>query len=294
MNMQKITGGILGAMFLIAPFNIAQALSSEVHITKDGATTISSAKIMQIAGGTLFARLYWGDAFVRFTIKTDSKTTISRATGETTTLAEVSEGDIVDATGTLEPGSNTLNLIASSIKNTSVQKGQAVISGSVTAINLSNREFTLNDKSKGVVTVKVGVDTKFNKGNRVLTIGSLRVGDTITKALGDYDYATKTLLVTGTPVTVYINMAQFTPQNFAGTLVEVVGATTTTPILKIKIGTTVHTVKLNEKTTTLNAARKALGINRFIPGDAVRFYGKLQEVDEPIIDNVEVIRNTSL
>lgn len=283
---------VLGVFTLLAPLGNAQALSSEVSITKDGVASVSNAKVMQIAGNTFFSRLYWGDSYIRMTIKTNAKTKFFRATGEATTLAEVAVGDLLDISGELQTGVDTLTLIAHTIKNSSVQKEQAVLSGKITAIDLSLRQFTIESKKAGTVTIKVAATTPFTKGSRTIDIGHLRVGDTISKAAGDHDLATKTLSVTTAPIVVHVDMTLFKPRNFVGTLTEApnTGATT----LKVTIGGTLHIITLNDKTAIMKKDKSSIGLNRFVAGDIIRLYGTLRESDDPAIDNVEVVRNMSL
>lgn len=287
--MKKTIVTILAVLALATPTGFAFALNSEMHLTKDGAASISQAKVMQIAGNTLFARLYWSDAFIRFTIKTNSSTKFFRGTGEKTTISEIKEGDILDVTGTLETGTDTLNLVATSIKNSSVQKGQATLSGTVTNIDLSQRQFIMSTKDNGDVTIKTGISTPFLKGTRTLSIGDLHVGDTITKTSGDFDYTAKILITD--KVSIYTDMSIYKPQNYTGKLTEtpVSGATS----IKITVGKTIYTVYFNDKTSIMRANRSAATLARFVVGDSIRFYGTRREIDDPIID-AEVIRNTDL
>src|SRR3989338_4115549 len=116
---------VFGTLFLLASFvNVSAISNSEVHITKDGRASITSAKVMQLAGSTFFTRLYWGESYIRFLIKTNNNTKFFRGTGEATTLSEVSVGDILDVSGVLESGSESLVLVAATVKNSSVQKQQ--------------------------------------------------------------------------------------------------------------------------------------------------------------------------
>ena len=292
--MKKYFTALFGALIFMAPFAMVQAFSSEVHIAQDGKASISSAKVMQIAGGTLFTRLYWGDAFVRLTVKTNTKTKFFRGTNEVTTIAEVGEGNLLDISGELESGTDSLSLVATSIKNSSVQKEQATFSGKVTAVDLSARAFTLETKKSGIITVNVSANTTFIKGSRTVDIGHVQVGDTITKTSGEYDIPTKVLTVTQAPVVIYINLAQFKPQTFVGTIADMSAATSTPASLKIMINKISYTVNLNNKTEVMNKARKSVGLNRFVAGDAVRLYGAIRQSDDPFIDDVEVLRNMSL
>ena len=55
----------------------------------------------------------------------------------------------------------------------------------------------------------------------------------------------------------------------------------------------VYTVNLAQTTLVLNKVRSAALLSRFVVGDTVRIYGRIEEVDEPIID-AEILRNISL
>lgn len=279
---------IILVALLFVPFAFTQA-ASEIHVTKDGKALISSAKVTQIAGNTLFTRLYWGDSFIRLTIKTGNTTAFSRATGEATTIAEIKEGDFLDASGELAGQSETLTLIATSIKNSSVQKERTVTFGTVTGINLSAHQFTLQTKKLGAITVNVASSTKVFKGSRTLDLEHLRVGNIITKASGDYDLPTKTLAAES--FTIYIDPLFYKPRLFKGVLSEAPSSGSTS--LLIRIDDIPFTVFLSGTTTVMRTDKSTTTIERFLKGDSIRLYGTRREVDEPIID-VEAIRNMNL
>lgn len=282
---------ILGVLMAFTPIGVAHAVSSEVHITKDGKASVSSAKVMQIAGSTLFARLYWGDAFVRITIKTNSSTKFLRATGEATTIAEVNEGNLLDVSGELQTGSDTLSIVASSLKNSSVEKEQSVFSGTAEGINLSLRQFTLNSKERGVVMVKVATSTQFIKGSRTLDLEHLRVGDRITKVSGDYDIPSKTL--SAVSVTTYVDLSLYKPRLFIGKLTETPTLSSGSTSIKVTANGVLFSVFIGDKTAIMRNNRSTTTLQRFVAGDAIRLYGTRREIDEPIID-AEVIRNMNL
>lgn len=281
------------AVILFVFFPVATTLAfsgAEVHIDSKGNTTISEVKVMQLAGGTLFTRIYWGDSYIRLTIKTNNNTRFYRETGEGTTIAEIAVGNILDIAGTINSGSDVLTITATSIKNNSVQKKQNIFSGKVTGIDLSAGSFTLSTSNSGNVTVKTSSGTQFIKGSRNLDLAHLLVGDTITKTSGDYDIPTKTLQASS--VTTFVPVGYYSPKNFQGKLVE--GSSSSLPTtIKVSIDGKIYTVQLNSSTSILNTARKSVLLSRFVVGDTIRLYGAIREVDEPIID-AEIVRNTNL
>jgi hypothetical protein len=281
----------LTMLMVLAPWSFAHALSSEIHVTKEGKANVSSAKVMQIVGNTFFARLYWGDAFIRFTIRAGSSTKFMRATGEATTIAEIKEGDILDASGELQSQTDTLTLVASSVRNSSVQKEQAVLSGNVISVDRSNRQqFLMTTKDRGVVIVNIATSTQFFKGTRTLDFDHLRAGDRVTKVTGDFDLSSKN--ISAQAVTIYLDTNQFKPKNFVGKLSEVPSSLDATT-LKIIVDKTIYTVNLNSKTIIMRNDKSITTLQRFVAGDSVRFYGAIRETDEPIID-AEVVRNMSI
>ncbi len=285
--MKKLSIAILG----LAAFLGTTAHAAEINVTKTGTATISGAKVMQIVGNTFFTRLYWGDSFARFTVRANTDTKFFRATGEATTIAEISEGDILDATGILEPQSSSLTMNAATIKNSSVLKEQAALSGTVISVDTSDaRQFLLSSKDRGVVMVNTASTTQFIKGSRAIDLDHVRAGDRITKVIGDYDLAAKK--IAARTVLVYIDSNIFKPRNFTGKLVEAPSSPDAT-ILKITINKTTYTVNLDPKVLILNNKKNPTTLQRFVIGDTIRFYGAIREVDDPIID-AEVVRNLNL
>ena len=278
----------LGLVTIIFPITFVTA-GTVVNINSNGDAVILGSKVMQLAGGTLFSRMYWGDSYVRLTIRTNSSTKFYRATGEATTLSEIAEGNVLDVSGSINSGSDVLTITATSIKNESVQKKQNVFSGKVTSIDPSG-SFTLNTASYGDVTVKTDSNTQFIKGSRSLDFNHLLVGDTITKASGDYDIPTKTLQATS--IVTFVVPDYYKPKNFQGILQTVTGVTPPTSITVLIDGKS-YTVNITSSTSILNAVRNTVLLSRFVSGDTVRIYGAIREVDDPIID-AQILRNISL
>lgn len=279
---------LVGVLMMVMPVAFVEAASSEMHVEASGKASVTNAKVMQIAGSTFFARLYWGDAFIRFTVKTNSKTKFFRATGEATTIDEIQPGDLLDVSGELESGSNTLNLVATSVKNASVQKEHSALSGNVAKIDLSLRQFTMYSTVWGPVTVKTSTTTIFTKGNRTLDLEHLRVGDKLTKVVGDYNIASQTMIADS--VTTHLDMSQFAPRLFVGKLIETPSGSSA---IKVMIDNVPHQITINDKTEIMRKDRSKVTLQRFVLGDAVRIWGALREVDDLVVD-AEVVRNINL
>ncbi len=280
----------LALAILLAPFFVSAAASNdraEIHVDREGNARIEGAKVAQVAGTSFYVRLYWGDAFIRFIVKTKSNVQVTRSLGEPTTLSEVAVGDILSLSGQLESGSDSLVLVADTIKDLSIQKGQSKFSGVVTAVEPLNNRFTMAPNMSSSVAVLVGTTTKIMKGSRLIDLSRVKLGDKITKAVGEYDYGTKTL--SAREITVYVDKNIFLPKNFQGTLKAIDGAGN--PV--VTIDGVEYTVKLEAGAVILNKIRESILLSRFLVGDKVRLYGNVVEADEPII-NASVLRNINL
>jgi len=160
----------------------------------------------------------------------------------------------------------------------------------VVSVDLSGRKFVLNAKNVGTIIVYATTTTQFIKGNRVLDLGHVKAGDTITKTSGDYNLTTKTLVAES--VVTYVDLNNYKPKNYEGKLQEIAGITAPTSI-KISINGVSYVVNISSKTSILNKNRNSVSLSRFVVGDTIRIYGAIQEVDNPII-NADIVRNTSL
>lgn len=213
-----------------------------------------------------------------------------RATGEATTINEISEGNLLDITGELESGTTGLTLVASSIKNSSVQKEQASFPGKVVSVDLNLRNFVMDTKKVGQITVQATSTTVFLKGNRTLDLAHVRVGDTIVKASGDYDISAKIMVADS--VRTFVDPNMYKPKIFEGKLSAIV-STTSPATLKVAISGVDYVVYLSSKVQVMNKVRNPASLDRFVVGDNIRLFGVLRELDDPIID-VDIVRNTSL
>ncbi len=223
-------------------------------------------------------------------VETTGQTKFYRGTGEITDVSEVSVNDLINITGQLQSGSDSLVLVANTLTDTSVQKEQTTTSGTVTSVDVSSGTFALNSKTLGAITVSTNGATTFIKGNRTLDLAHVTAGDAITKTSGDYNLTTKTL--TATNVVTYVNMNMYQPQNYQGTLVSVAGTSLPTSVV-VSVGNISYTVMLTQTTAVLSNKKSPALLARFIPGDTVRLYGTIREQDAPVID-ASILRDLNL
>ena len=99
--MQK--GLLLGLFFLAFPaFAFAVndynphsvgAGNPELHIKADGTASIKSGKIDQVVGTTFYLGLRWGGIPMRFTLKTDAGTKVTKRYGGGASTSQIGVGD---------------------------------------------------------------------------------------------------------------------------------------------------------------------------------------------------------
>lgn len=263
----------------------------EISINKDGEISIIGAKVIQFAGSTIYTRVTWENSFIRLLVKTGQSTNITRRFGESIKISNIAVGDYLSIDGVLESSADSLSIMASSLKDLSDQTQQNNFSGTITAIDSSLQSFTLNAKNIGSIRVNLNTSTSITLGTRIVDVGHLKVGSKITSITGVYNYADKSFQAQG--IVVYIDMGIFKAKNFSGILKAAPGKNLPTTMV-VTIKSTDYLVKLSENTQVINNKRKAVALSRFVEGDSIVFYGAIQENDNPIIDNVEIVRNASL
>ena len=285
-----IGSALAESMFSDSSFNVSSP-KSEIYINKDGKVSIVGAKIVQFAGSTIYARVIWDNAFIRIMLKTNQNAVITRRYGEIIKVANLSIGDYLSVEGNLESNSDSLSVIVATIKDLSDLTQQNNFSGTISSIDSSYSSFYMASKSSGNIKVVLNSSTPITLGSRTVDVYHLKVGDKITSVTGVYDYGTNTLKAD--KITVYLDMSIFKARNYKGTL-KLMSAKTLPAVFVVTIGSKDYTVKLSADTWVINNRRNTISLSRFMEGDSVVFYGALQETDEPIIDNVEIIRNASL
>lgn len=268
----------------------------ELHIKADGTLTLKSGRVDQIVGNTFYLGVTWGTLPMRFTMKTDTRTGVTKRYGGNATVSEINTGDYLDVEGEFFVGSDFFGVQALRVKDWSLQEESAMFSGVVLEMSPSE-ELTLRTLQGQTISVRLATSSaaKVTKGSVVIPFGRLKKGDAVLSASGIYDYARN--LLTVDRVAVYQNKADFAARNFEGTLKQVVSKEMPATLI-ISIGGVDYTVRLTEKTAVLKKNRSRAELARFVVGDTVRFYGPIREeektLQEIIVVDAEIVRNLNL
>ncbi len=278
---------VAAVLLLIAVPAYATAPVSEIHITADGKFSAKNIVVMQKSDTTLFSRANWNNAFIRLTVLTNqqgSTTQITKNNGGAGAVADIQEGDILNIEGTLSPVSDTLQVIATKIKDLNLNKEDKILSGTVKSVDYTAGSLTLTSKTLGVVTVVVdGSKVNLQKGVRTVSLGEVVVGDKVLSVSGSYDYTAKTLAANA--MELYQDKSVFLPKNFDGTIKEILSGA-----LTVIVGKQDYTVFLSAGTTITNKNKVPVDLSRFAVGDKVRLYGSIRQVNLQQID-ASAIRN---
>lgn len=286
---RRHTAYALAAAAFLLPVVAAAGASSEVNLASDGTLSAKRVVVIQKAGSNLFTRATWSQAFVRLTVLVNASTVIMKNHGETMTVADLKEGDLLDIEGTLASGADTLIVNPTSIRDISLERESKTLSGAIANIDRSALSFTLSNKTFGDTTVIMSASTAITKGARSIAFADFKVGDRVLSASGMYDYPTNALAASD--ISIYQDQSIFTPRNFQGALKSISG-TTLPASMVVTVGNTDYTVYLSAQASVLKNNKTAASLVRYVVGDKVRFYGSirqtnLSEIDASIVRDLE-------
>ena len=264
----------------------AAAANSELHFTPDGTFTAKNVVIYQKAGTNFFSRAVWGTTFLRFVIVTSTSTVITKKYGESATAADIKEQDIIDITGTLANGGDSMVINAKTIRDTALQTAGKTFSAVVLSVDSGGQMFVLHDKTMGKTNVAIG-GAPITKGARTITMDELKAGDKVLSVPGTYSYSTNTL--NADSIVVYQDDKMFKPRNFEGTLKSISG--TALPVTAVvTVGATDYTVYVPVGAPILKNSKAATVLSRYVVGDKVRFYGAIRPTNFTEVD-AEILRD---
>ncbi|TSC57421.1 MAG: hypothetical protein Greene041679_328 [Parcubacteria group bacterium Greene0416_79] len=266
----------------------------EVHIKRDGAVSIRSARAAHLVGTTLYLQLSWGQLPMRFLMKTSGQTQVTKKYGGASSVVSIKVGDYLDVDGDFFVGSDLFGVEAKQVKDWSLQEESETFSGQIAAL-LPAAAFTLRTREGKEILVQPATTSIILKGSVVISQNRLAVGDAVLFADGVYDYAHNTLAAAR--MAVFQDKRQFLARNYEGILMGI--DTVASPsVMQVSVGGVLYRVSLGEKTVVQKRNKEAAELARFVAGDTVRFFGPLEEAaytlrDERAVD-AEVVRNLNL
>ncbi len=256
----------------------------EIHLNDNGTVLVRGAKVTAVSGSTINASTTFGSTSLAWVINTDSNTRFARKFGGVSAVSEVSVGDLISVTGSLDMTAATLTVKASTLKDWSIQKQNAAVSGTVASIDASAKTFVVTASEKGNITVSVSDGTVFLKNDTAsATFADLSVGSRV-KVSGVLDLNTH--VIAANKVMILMVSEKTT---FEGTL-KAVSGTTLPATLTITVGGVDYTVNVASDTSILSSLWGRSSLTNFRVGDNIRVYGSVNGTTI----NATVIRDTSI
>lgn len=162
-----------------------QSVGVELSVSMDagGGVRVAGARVRQVTDGGVIAETLWGSGKITWTVKTDETTPVYRRSGAKIALTDVTPGDYVSFTGTIEQNMPPFTVSADSLRDWSISENHTVLSGTIEAIDRDARTFTLVTGKGGRMTVSVDEDTAYAQSGAQV-FADLSVGDMVL-AFGD-------------------------------------------------------------------------------------------------------------
>ena len=150
----------------------------EVAMSENGEVSVSGARVRSVSDSGFTAETLWGAGKLTWKVETDENTPITRKNGSRITLTEVTAGDYVSFTGSIQTNMAPFTVNATSVRDWSIGDNHTVLSGTVSDIDPSTGTFTLTTGKGGVITVETNGKTVYAQ-NGARSFSDIANGDTV-------------------------------------------------------------------------------------------------------------------
>lgn len=264
-----------------------------VSIMNNGKVDISGAKIVSISNSstTLSVVTNWGTASQTYTVDV-SNASITRRYGYQASFSELSVGDYVSVTGSIDKTLAGLVIRATTLQNHSIQKYTETKEGTVTAKNASALTVVLRPQGSFEVTVQTTSTTTIQKQGVTASFADINAGSYIV-VNGTYNNATK--VMTAASIRIVNNPAYQVSRNYQGTLKSItVGSGYRQPaVMVVTIDGVDYTVHIAGGAAVYAKNFTTTSLSNYLPGHTVRFYGQLRAYDVNVAD-ATVVRDLNI
>jgi hypothetical protein len=251
----------------------------EIHIGRNGKTTIEGLRVVQIANTTIFGRTTWDESFIRWTIKTDAKTDIKKRFGDSIKVSDLKDGDYLSIEGSVE-GGNSISIIATKIINWSDYTSISTYSGLIKRIDEVGKKITVSTARGLDIVVTISPETVVYRNKREINSNYLKIGDKVSDITGLYNSSTG--VMAASKIFTEINPSIFAEQNYQGKLITVPNPNVSPVTFSVEINGKEYTVILNSGYTVLNSKREKTTFTRFLAGDTIRLWGAIRSDDDEL------------
>lgn len=171
--------------------NAAQADEGQVSIAGNGQTMIRNATVTAISGPTLTIATGWGETKLLWRVETTGSTAFFPQMSSSDALEAIKVGDRVSLSGTLDMSAARPTILASALRDNSLENTAARLSGTVLELDPRNSTFTLATAS-GTITVSMASRSVIVRDGSPIGLTRLEVGESV-EVSGSHNLVTHTL-----------------------------------------------------------------------------------------------------
>lgn len=260
-----------------------------VSINNNGKVDIGGAKITAInnASTTLTVYTGWGTAGQTYTVDI-SQASLTRRYNYGATLAEISVGDFISFTGTIDKSVAGLVVKADKVKDHSIQRHIPEHDGTVTAKSGSSLTVTLKNSSQSTIVMTTATTT-IQKNGATSSLSDIVVGSRLT-IFGLLNNVQNTL--NATSIKINASAANKPAKNYQGTL-KSIATSTTEALLVITVDGSDKSVHVPNSALIYNKKFKVVSLSAYKVGDTIRFFGSFRAGDTVHAD-ASIVRDINI
>ncbi len=176
----RATFALLAGLLLFSwSANIASADTvGQISIAGNGQTMIKNARVESISGNSLTISIAWGATSLEWRVETSGSTTFYPRMESHEVLKLIKVGDIVSITGTLDVVEAKPTILASVLRDLSLENNAAEVAGTILEVDPQGESITV-DTEAGPLTIVVGAQTIITRGGNPIGLSQLVRGEQI-------------------------------------------------------------------------------------------------------------------
>lgn len=150
----------------------------QVTMEESGEVRVSGARVRSVSDSGFTAETLWGAGKLTWTVRTDENTPITRKSGARITLTEITAGDYVSFSGTIQTNMAPFTVDADAVRDWSVSDNHTMVSGTVSEFDPEAGTLTLTTGKGRTVTVTTTGKTVYAQ-NGARSLSDFANGDTV-------------------------------------------------------------------------------------------------------------------
>lgn len=167
--------------------------SSQLSVASSGQVIVKDAIVNSVSADTIRATSAWGALSIEWLITTTGSTRFQpSASSSEVALGDIKPGDTISFSGNIDSSASRPTVIASVVKNTSIQRDSVTTRGAVISIDPKQNTFIIS-ASSGTTTVRTNTGTIMTLDGNLATLSDMQLGTEI-DIIGNMNMATHTVV----------------------------------------------------------------------------------------------------